>query len=419
MARKTNKSRSSQGPAAKSSSEGSGARKASSTNGGAHGTADDGLALLTQQHEKMRALIKKLGATTGASRGDVQPLRELCSLWNKHASHESEIAFPTFEEGGVDEDLIHKTAVEADIVSILVSDLIRRDKDDPYFEPVLTVLIECATRVMDAEEQEPNGIYAKAKSKDVDLVKLAEALIEASSQQEAAGIGPRLLHIQKPQKNKEAQYMRGSERERDERGRFVEDDDRRGRSSAARHSYSRSSSRYDDDDEGRGWHGDPRGHAEASRRGWDERRESHRGRDYDDDDDRRSYRGREDYDDRGSRSRSAGYDDRRDRRTGGWFGDSEGHAEASRRGWDSPDHGPSGWYGDREGHRDAARRGWDNPDHGPSGWYGDREGHREAAMRGWDNPDHGPSGWYGDSEGHSEASRKGWDDRRRSSSRRR
>ena len=150
---------------------------------------------------------------------------------------------------------------------------------------------------------------------------------------------------------------RGSMPERDESGRFMSDDERRSRS------------RYDDDDN----------------RG---RRSMSRSRD-DDDDDRRS--------------------SSRDRGHGGWFGDSEGHSEASRRGWENSDHGQSGWYGDREGHSEASRRGWERPDHGESGWFGDREGHSEASRRGWERSDHSPSGWYGDREGHSEASRRGWE----------
>ena len=139
------------------------------------------------------------------------------------------------------------------------------------------------------------------------------------------------------------------------------------------------------------------------------------------------------------------------RGTGGWFGDSEGHSEASRRGWESGSHGESGWYGDSEGHSQASRRGWDNPRHGESGWYGDSEGHSEASRRGWEgreggrspryeersqrydemqsrsrsrydddrdyrrsddyergNGGRGHGGWSGDPEGHSEASRRGW-----------
>lgn len=75
---------------------------------------------------------------------------------------------------------------------------------------------------------------------------------------------------------------------------------------------------------------------------------------------------------------------------------SEGNRYAGER-----DHG--GWYGDSRGHAEAARRGWDNSNHGPSGWYGDSEGHSEASRRGWQNSSHEGSGWHGDSEGHSRA----------------
>jgi hypothetical protein len=131
------------------------------------------------------------------------------------------------------------------------------------------------------------------------------------------------------------------DRPRDERGRFEnderqsrrrddDDDDRRSRGrredderrysrggrggwygEAARPGWDerethRSRGRSDDDyddrrgsgrDEGQGWYGDPRGHAEAARRGWDERRRS----EYDDD----------------RRLRSGDDDDGR----GGWYGD--------------------------------------------------------------------------------------------------
>jgi hypothetical protein len=99
---------------------------------------------------------------------------------------------------------------------------------------------------------------------------------------------------------------------------------------------SRSSSRYGDEgrggswpryeNEGRGWSGDPRGHSEASRQGSEHRGESDRG-----DSDRGRFSGRQqDEDDRWRSSRRWGHDDRDQ---GGWFGDAEGHPEASRRGW--------------------------------------------------------------------------------------
>jgi hypothetical protein len=80
------------------------------------------------------------------------------------------------------------------------------------------------------------------------------------------------------------------------------------------------------------------------------------------DDDRRGVR----YEDRGYRSRGRDDDDRdmRGRGRGGWFADPEGHSEASRRGWERGDHGPSGWFGDPEGHAEASRRGWEQGHNG-------------------------------------------------------
>ncbi len=106
-----------------------------------------------------------------------------------------------------------------------------------------------------------------------------------------------------------------SDRDRDDQGRFMSDDDRSSRgggpsSSSDRERDSRSyRGRDDDDGDGRGWYGDSRGHAEAARRGWESR--SHSSRDDDD------------------RSRGS------DRGHGGWFGDSRGHSDASRRGWEN------------------------------------------------------------------------------------
>lgn len=99
---------------------------------------------------------------------------------------------------------------------------------------------------------------------------------------------------------------RRDDRERDERGRFMSEDEHR------------SASRYRDHDDDRygngggrghgGWYGDAEGHSRAARSR------------YDDD---RYYSGRSRH----------GDDDHRSGGHGGWFGDPRGHAEASRRGW--------------------------------------------------------------------------------------
>jgi hypothetical protein len=263
-----------------------------------------------------------------------------------------------------------------------------------------------------------------------------------------------LNFVGQPTRREEYQQMdnRSNYRERDDQGRFMsdDDDDRRGGSNG-RSSYSSRSSRDDDDrDNGRGrgsWSGDSRGHSEAARRGGEERGGL------------RSSRGGRDEDDRGMSSRRGGMSSRSsrdddDRNQGGWFGDSEGHSEAARRGWeergssrgsrssrdddddrgmssrrggmssrssrDDDDRGHGGWFGDSEGHSEAARRGWDerggsrssgrDDDNGRGGRSrGDDRSYSSRSSR--DDDDRGHGGWFGDSEGHSEAARRGWDER--------
>ena len=151
-------------------------------------------------------------------------------------------------------------------------------------------------------------------------------------------------------------------RERDEQGRFQSDDEQGGYSSrGSRGRYeeddrryssrsSQSGGRYDNDDDDRrssrsgggrgqghgGWFGDADGHSQAAQRGWQDRGSSRSVRGQDDDgDDRRSSN-------RSMRSRSDDDDDRRSssgggQGHGGWFGDSRGHSQAAKRGWQHRD----------------------------------------------------------------------------------
>jgi hypothetical protein len=170
--------------------------------------------------------------------------------------------------------------------------------------------------------------------------------------------------------------------------------------------------RHDDGDNERrgsrghgGWYGDPEGHSEASQRGWDERSGS-RGRYRDDDDDRRRHMPARDEEGRFTSSRSSRYndddDDRRGSRGhGGWYGDPEGHSEASQRGWDERG-GSRGRYRDDDDDRRRAMPARDNEGRftsSRSSRYDDDDDDRRGSR--------GHGGWYGDPEGHSQAARRG------------
>jgi hemerythrin superfamily protein len=104
---------------------------------------------------------------------------------------------------------------------------------------------------------------------------------------------------------------RGGGMEGRERGRYENSDD-----------YSRGA--QDGRGGGRGWFGDSEGHSRAAEQRWEDRGGGGHGRSSRDDD----------QDDRGSRGgRQGSQGGQNGQGQGGWFGDSRGHADAARRGW--------------------------------------------------------------------------------------
>jgi hypothetical protein len=292
-------------------------------------------------------------------------------------------------------------------VKLLVSELARGQRD-PFYDAKMTVLSEYVKHHVKEEEKAGSGIFAKARKANVDMAGLGPRLQELKQRIEEdsgpRGIPPsrpRALGLQSGMFN-ETQQETYMARERDDRGRFMDEDDDRGGRGGGR-------------GQGRGgWFGDPEGHSRAG-----QQRGSSSGR-YQDDDDygRRS----------GGRGQSRG----------DWFGDSEGHSRAAQqRGFssgryqDDDDYGNRGGRGNFGRERDEQGRFMSDDDRGGregggrgqgrGGWFGDSEGHSRAAQqRGYssgryedddDGRGHGRGGWFGDSRGHSEASRRGWRDR--------
>ena len=454
---------------------------------------------LTRQHQALQASLAK------RSEADVDyptVVKEFAVLWLPHQAVEAEILTPALRDFGWDQAKLAESEVRKDIINILLADLLQNEDDE--FRAVkldrmageVDALVEAAS----GENESPKAIDAAAAqfpSLNTQLATRYERMKQRFAQMdESIGealvmLAPRRLSVSFNSQPSRREYQMSSRysnmRERDDQGRFMSEDDHRGSSGGRGRDEEgrftseggRSRGRYNDDD--RDYRGS-RGGPERDENGrFMSEGDRSRGRYNDDDRDYRGSRGgperdengrfmseggsrsRGRYDDederygRGSMSRGRDDEGRFTRRGGGsegrghggWFGDSEGHSEASRRGWESGSHGDSGWYGDREGHSEASRRGWENPNHGESGWYGDPEGHSEASRRGWEQGHEGNyrsrsssrsdddrryesrggsryqdderggnggrgghSGWSGDPEGHSEASRRGWQNRR-------
>ncbi len=403
----------------------------------------DAITLIKNDHRKVEALFEQF-ENASSNQQKAEATKQVCTELIAHATIEEEIFYPACRAADVEDSMLDEAQVEHDGVKVLIRDLMRGAPDEPFYDAKVKVLAEYVKHHV-AEEEEPNqGILAKAQRAGIDMDVLGQKLrtrkMELMRQAKEKGFGlpvPKSLHTtpqrygENPQEDRrmdrsttrerddqgrfvsddddrgrrysrsDREYDRRFDRPRDERGRFESDDDRRGwsRGRDEDDDYRRSRGRYEDDYEdrprsrsrddddwsrggGRGWSGDSEGHAEAARRGWDERR-SYRSRSRSDDDDRRG----------GSRSG-------RDEGHGGWFGDSRGHSEAARRGWDERSSGQRGrWDEDdrvrsrasersrSEGYDDRRRSQSRDDDEGHGGWFGDSRGHAEAARRGWQHRD--------------------------------
>jgi hemerythrin superfamily protein len=411
--------------------------------------------LLKSDHRRVEQLFSSF-ETASQTDQKSKLAAQICDELMVHTLIEEEIFYPACR-GHMEQRLLEEAQVEHDGAKTLIIEIRAGSPDEQYFDAKVKVLSEEIKHHV-REEEKSDGVLAKAKEAGVataDLAKRMEARKqELMGQAKAGTLGPPVMRTFRvrtnagtDQQSQEYKMARGSnmdmERERDERGRFVSDDDDRdyrrrsssrsryddyddrrrsmparddeGRFTGSRSRYdddddrrsSRSRSRYDDDDDddrrgGRGhggWFGDPEGHSEASRRGWEERGGSSSR--YRDDDRRRSMPARDDEGRfRGSRSRydDDDDDDRGGRGHGGWYGDPQGHSEASRRGWEERG-GSSSRYRDDDRRGSMPERDDEGRFMGSRSRYDDDDDDRRGSR--------GHGGWYGDPEGHSRAARRG------------
>src|SRR5712672_145783 len=380
----------------------------------------DPIAMLRSDHRKVEELFSSFYKAS-SSQEKARLTEQICSELMIHTLLEEELFYPACK-GHMEERLLAEAQVEHDGAKMLIIELQSASPDDPYYDAKVKVLSEDIKHHVAEEEKPSSGIFAKAKQANVTTADLAKQMgdrkRELTEKAKAGGLGSpeaRSFRVRTnigtsffPKEDPMARHST-STMDRDDRGRFVSDDndDRRTsrsrdddyddrrydrpRDEEGRFTSSRSRSRDDDDDRRSGrdhgdWFGDRSGHAEAARRGWEEREGSTRSR-YGDDD-RRSSRSRDDdYDDRrydrprdeegrftSSRSRSRDDDD--DRRSGrdhgGWFGDRAGHAEAARRGWEERE--GSARSRDRDDDRRSSRSGDDDYDDRRNDRQRDEEG---------------------------------------------
>lgn len=379
----------------------------------AGGTVIDAITLLKNDHREVEKLFAEYEKASNRSRKQAI-IQQVAQMLKIHSELEEAIFYPAVRQQADADDKLDEAQVEHDTLKILIADL-EQGGSSEFRDAKVKVLSEYVKHHVQ-EEEASGGILEQGRKGGLDLKELGEMMAQLKQELESdpSQLRAEPVSLQQFGQSQQRGASSGMQRsqggggrgmqERDEQGRFMEKRSERGRQSQSggyRGGSSRSEREYRGSEgrgggQGQGWHGDPRGHSEAARRGWDEREQSG------------SSRGGRGYDDDNRRSGSSRGGGMRGEGQGGWFGDPQGHSEAARRGWQHRDDDDRGGRS-RSGYQD------DDDDRGYYRSRHDDEDDRRYRSRSQQDDDDGGrerGGWFGDPRGHSEAARRGWDNRR-------
>lgn len=147
----------------------------------------DAIALLKEDHKRMKELLKKLDETTERGVATRKKLLDQIVMEKKaHTTIEEEIFYPAFKEAAEkkdDEEMFFEALEEHHVVDLILPELKNTDPSTPEFGAKATVLKELIEHHADEEEKEMFPRARKLLSKDelVDLGARMEARKKALS----------------------------------------------------------------------------------------------------------------------------------------------------------------------------------------------------------------------------------------------
>ena len=144
-------------------------------------TSDDAIALLTADHESVKALFKrfeKLTKQEGAEDEIAQLVQRICGELTVHSTIEEEIFYPAVREAIDDDDLMDEADVEHASAKVLIAELEAGSPGEDQYNAKVTVLSEYINHHVKEEEGE---MFPKAR-KAVDTKELGVELLERKNE---------------------------------------------------------------------------------------------------------------------------------------------------------------------------------------------------------------------------------------------
>jgi len=134
----------------------------------------DAVELLKSDHRQVEEWFEQFQSTRSQDRKQ-RLAGQICQALKVHTRIEEEIFYPAFLEATGDEDIHHEAEVEHEGAKRLIADIEASGSDDDYFDARVGVLSEMIRHHVN-EEEKRDGMFAKARKTDMDMVELGRKL---------------------------------------------------------------------------------------------------------------------------------------------------------------------------------------------------------------------------------------------------
>ena len=134
----------------------------------------DAIKLLKADHDEVAGWFEDFEKTNSDAKKQ-KLANQICTALTVHAQIEEEIFYPACREAGIEEDMMDEADVEHDGAKNLIAQIEAGQAGDDHWDAKVTVLGEMIKHHVKEEEQR-DGMFAKAKKSDLDLDQLGGEL---------------------------------------------------------------------------------------------------------------------------------------------------------------------------------------------------------------------------------------------------
>ncbi|HEY7379370.1 MAG TPA: hemerythrin domain-containing protein [Steroidobacteraceae bacterium] len=151
-----------------------GGRKSGGASRARKPSGSDAIALLKSDHREVKGWFEQFKKARNEDR-QAELAEKICMALKAHTTIEEEIFYPAFLDATEDTSMHHEAEVEHDGAKKLIAEIESNGSGDEYFKARITVLEEMIRHHVNEEEQR-NGMFAKARASSMDLKELGREL---------------------------------------------------------------------------------------------------------------------------------------------------------------------------------------------------------------------------------------------------